>query len=168
MMRRLTSVQVALLVAIGILLAASALFGWDYVESLRERSRLQLQLRALQQSIERLQAPVATPVISEPAFPRTPPTVDLMDGVLRAAAASGLQATDMHASTLGAEQIGSNTYRAARLSLQLRGAPEQLQAFFARLESSAPRTLVVDRIEFLRAGAQVDVALELVVYAQPG
>lgn len=164
---RMTRFTTTMLLVAIFLIALNGILYYSYHSSNQERARLQQQLTRIENAVRRLQANPGVLAGSEP-FPRTVPAVELSELILRAAQEHNLELLTMQTALGGTEKIGQGTYRAVRLSLALRGSPDQMIGFFAAIENGPVSTWVFDDIQLSPAGGTWDLTCELSAYALPG
>jgi hypothetical protein len=166
MIRRLSPLQLALTIAVGLLLLTNVYLGVTFLDTLGQRDRLAGQLVALERAFTNLtESPSAGEGVIAP-FPKSPPGIDLAEAIVRSARETGNEVLGFQASAVGADQIGSGTYRVVKLTLRLRSGPAQLARFFEQVEASGTATLVFDNIDVTETGGQWEVAVDLLTYAQ--
>ena len=169
MTRGLGSAQLALAVAVAVLLLGNLYLVGAYLSAQDQKSRLAGQSGVLEQSIQRLQ-PDATPTRLAPAdaFPAELPRIELADVLLSAASEAGAEVVSLRTAPVTTERVGTGTYRVMRTSVRLRADSYQLVAFFNAIERFALPAMTLDNIETTRVDGGWDVMLDAVVYARGG
>lgn len=166
----LTPVQRFLAGASLAVLVFCAVIGYQYSVDQGQTTDLNARLAQLQSTVSKINAATESgsndPLLHTPAFPTTPPSLDLSSLVLTSAAASGVSTGPLQAVTGGTNQINGHTYRTITMDVTITGNLSQILNFYDRIEQGGIRTLTFDNMHLSDSGGRWTVHLQVIAYAQ--
>lgn len=169
----MTRLQRFLTGAVVAVILMSMIVGYLYLANEGKKADLNRRLATLQSTVDEInqsarQADGSDPYLAEPAFPQTPPNLDLATLVLASASRSGVTTGGFQVTSQGTEKVGKNPYRTMTMTLTVAGTLTQVLDFYDRVERGGVHTLVFDNMRLDPSDGRWTAQMQLVVYAQPG
>ena len=146
-----------ILILVAALLVAYYLIGSDYLKQRRQNASLTSQIIGTTQALalipsppadlaQRLAAAQDSLQAAESTFAADTNNTRIVNTVLRLAEEIGVKAVPLNTMPWVTETVSSRNYSVFRLNLRVTGTFSQLSIFLGRLESSEPKTLVIENL----------------------